>query len=469
LTLISEPLGYRHGREEPAPNACGTHMEKPAILIAEEDSGLRQRLRGLLLRRGFEVVAAADRTTALRSLQQERPCLVIAGSGREAWDGLELAQEIRRRESRIPIILVTTDSSEDRAVAALRAGVNDYFKQPVSLDAIGAAVGRCLGDALPGQGSSPSPSSPAGFERMIGKSPVMRDLRAQIMKVAPTDSTVLITGETGAGKELAAELIHRKSPRRHEPFVRIDCAAIPESLVESELFGYERGAFTGADCLKEGLLKLAGGGTVFFDEVGDMSLAAQAKILRAVETKEIRRLGARGSIPLRVRVIAATHRDLEAWASEGKFRQDLYFRLNVARVHIPPLRDRKEDIPLLSAHYIAESNGHRGERIEGFTDEVQQRLLRYQWPGNVRELKNLIEASFVDPPSGRVRFVDLPDHFRRRLQDADMLPRDERDRVLFALLSTKGNKSEAALKLNWSRMTLYRKLAKYRIEDVKSG
>jgi transcriptional regulator with PAS, ATPase and Fis domain len=286
-------------------------------------------------------------------------------------------------------------------------------------------------------------------------------------QVAQTDSNVLITGETGTGKQLVAEMIHRNSLRRDRAFVCINCAAIPDTLLESELFGYERGAFTGAFSLKEGWLKAANGGTAFFDEIGDMSHYAQAKILRTIETKELQRLGAQKSIALNLRVIAATNQDLEGLMSEGKFRKDLYFRLNVARVHLPPLRDRKEDIPLLLQHYIRELNLRFGREIEGFTDEALECLLQYSWPGNIRELKNLVEAIFVSLPSRRISVMDLPQHFIKQLRIREDCPQGERDRLLAALLSTNWNMSKAAQKLQWSRMTVYRKVAKYRILQSK--
>jgi transcriptional regulator with PAS, ATPase and Fis domain len=291
----------------------------------------------------------------------------------------------------------------------------------------------------------------------------MRDINAYIGQVASTDSTVLVTGETGTGKELVAELIHMRSHRAGKPFISINCAAIPETLLESELFGYERGAFTGAHMQKEGALKLANEGTAFFDEIGDMSLEGQAKILKAIESKEIRRLGGRGSIPLDIRVIAATNQPLERSVADGRFRKDLYFRLNVARIHLPPLRDRREDIPPLVDHYIRELNGRFGREVQGLTEEAMEPLLRYEWPGNVRELKNLLEAIFVTRPPRRIALTDLPEQLRRRLAEAEGLPEDEREQLLSALFSTRWNKSQAARKLHWSRMTLYRKMAKFHI------
>jgi two-component system response regulator HydG/two-component system response regulator AtoC len=292
----------------------------------------------------------------------------------------------------------------------------------------------------------------------------MRDLKAFLLRVAASDSNVLITGETGTGKDIVAELIHENDARRRGPFVRVNCAAVPETLVESELFGHEKGAFTGADCARDGLLKAAAGGTVFFDEIGDMSPFAQAKILRAVENHEIHRLGSQRDIPVDFRVLAATHRDLEKDAFEGRFRQDLYFRLNVSRIHVPPLRERKEDIPLLFDHYIRVFRSRRGLDVEGLAEDALESLVRYDWPGNVRELKNLVESSLVVATSRRISFADLPEDFRARLRRSETPQPGERERLVSALVSTRWNKTEAASRLNWSRMTLYRKMAKYEIE-----
>jgi transcriptional regulator with PAS, ATPase and Fis domain len=303
---------------------------------------------------------------------------------------------------------------------------------------------------------------------MIGESPSLGNIKAYLRKVASTDSNVLITGETGTGKEVTAELIHRHSGRRQKPLVCLNCAALPDSLLESELFGYQRGAFTGAEASNPGKLQQAEGGTVFFDEVGDMSPYAQAKVLRLLESKQVQRLGASQSVCLDIRVIAATNQDLEAAMAQGKFRQDLYFRLNVARIHLPPLRERRGDIPLLLQHYLREFNRRLGRRVEGFSEGALQQLLSYEWPGNIRELKNLLEATFVnleaDGPrarSQRICLEDLPEPFRSRFTDRPADGGGERDRLLTALLSTQWNKSQAAQKLHWSRMTLYRKLAKY--------
>jgi two-component system response regulator HydG/two-component system response regulator AtoC len=276
---------------------------------------------------------------------------------------------------------------------------------------------------------------------------------------------VLITGETGTGKERIAEAIHRFSPRRSNPMVCINCAALPESLLESELFGYEKGAFTGAHARYVGKLKAADGGTLLLDEIGDMSLPCQAKVLRALETLEIAPLGGNGKVPINIRVIAATNQELLPLIDQNRFRKDLFYRLNVVHLVLPPLRERKEDIPLLFQHYLDHFNQRFNEHVEGATPDALAALLRYDWPGNIRELRNLIEFLFVDPRS-TVAFNQLPERFRHL---GEVAGRPERERLVAALCATSWNKSRAARELNWSRMTLYRKLEKYQLSAATSA
>jgi DNA-binding NtrC family response regulator len=444
-------------------------MKKPAIIIAVDDAALRRHVRTLLPTQGCEVFEALDTADIFRFAQRQRPDLIILGPfGDGAWDILHIAQQIRRAERAVPLILIAAHSSEALAIAALRAGIADYFKYPLACGELAASITRCL-SGTPLHQSSSRCETAIHVRPMVGESPPMQHIKAYIGQVALTDSTVLITGESGTGKELAAEMIHRHSARHSKPFVGINCAAIPDSLLESELFGYEKGAFTGANARKEGQFQLADGGTIFLDEIGDMSPYAQAKILRAVESKALYRLGGQRSIPVDVRIIAATNQDIEQLVSEGKFRQDLYFRLNIGRIHLPPMRERVEDLPVLLDHYLRLFNRQFGLEAEGFSEEVLACLLTYHWPGNVREVKNLIEAifiNFINMPSRKITFRDLPEPFRRQLSEADHSPHSERERVLSALLLTNWNMSHAAQQLRWSRMTLYRKMRKYQI--VKS-
>ncbi|MGB8768537.1 MAG: sigma-54 dependent transcriptional regulator, partial [Candidatus Korobacteraceae bacterium] len=287
--------------------------------------------------------------------------------------------------------------------------------------------------------------------------------KAQMTKVAGADCTVLITGETGTGKELAAEFVHSHSPRRGKPFVCVNCAAIPDSLLESELFGHSKGAFTGAEDIREGVFAAADGGTIFLDEVGDMSLFAQAKILRVLERKEVCRLGGTQRRQLDVRFVAATNQDLEAMTQCGSFRKDLFFRLNVARVHLPPLRDRKDDIPLVIDHYCREFSCRAGCPTPTFSQDSFKYLLEYDWPGNIRELKNVLENLFLGEVPGEVHPGHLPAYLRELIEKSCNLSSSERDQLITALSAAQWNKSKAAEILHWSRMTLYRKMAKHQL------
>jgi transcriptional regulator with PAS, ATPase and Fis domain len=284
-----------------------------------------------------------------------------------------------------------------------------------------------------------------------------------IRRVAPADSSVVITGESGTGKDLVVQLVHARSPRRGHPFVAINCAAIPDTLLESELFGHEKGAFTGAHARKEGQLELAHRGTVLLDEIGDMSAYAQAKFLRVLESKELRRLGGAKMTPIDVRFIAATNRDIDRLIAEEKFRRDLYYRLNVVRVHLPPLRERKEDIPDLTEHFRHELNGRFRNAKDALSEDVLEAFLAHDWPGNIRELRNVLEATYLNSTRARISFADLPEYVRLRLKATKSIGHDERSRMIAVLLSTHWNMTKAAHQLHWSRMTLYRKTAKYNI------
>jgi DNA-binding NtrC family response regulator len=302
-------------------------------------------------------------------------------------------------------------------------------------------------------------------EPIIGASAAMCGIKQYMAQVAKSACSVLITGETGTGKELAAEFIHDNSSRRKQAFVCVNCAAIPESLLESELFGHAKGAFTGADHFRDGLLTSANGGTIFLDEIGDMSLCAQAKILRVIEKREVCRVGSNRGVQLDIRFVAATNQDVESMANRGTFRKDLYFRLNVARIHLPPLRERPEDIPSLLRHYCTNLADKAAASAPEFSEDSLRILQAYGWPGNIRELKNMVESLLLREPQVKIGVEDLPRHLRGLIENKTDLQQHERDALLAALFSAQWNKSEAAKRLNWSRMTLYRKIAKYRITD----
>jgi DNA-binding NtrC family response regulator len=446
-------------------------MKNPSLLLAECDETLRQNLKNGLLPHGFDLIEANGLKDVLRSLQDHQPDLVISGATpKSIHQGLKAAKAIRLRNRDVPIIFITKYSSEARVIAALRAGVNDYFKLPFSDNELLTSIQWNLSKSLPPAVHNTDSGATCSYhgQPMIGTSPSMQEIKTYLHKVASTDSTVLITGETGTGKELAAEMIHQKSSRHTNPFICINCAALPENLVESELFGYDRGAFTGAVADKPGKFVLAGGGSVFLDEIGDMNPYAQAKILRSIESKEVFPLGAEGAIPIDVRVIAATNQDPDKLMEEGKFRQDLYYRLNVARVHMPPLRDKREDIPLLIISIIENLNRRFKRKVLGLTDEAMAALFRYDWPGNVRELMNLLEAAFINLPPHKITYMGLSKKLQQRLKLSESVSQDERKLLVSALLETNWNKSKAAKELSWSRTTIYRKIFYYNVVEKRS-
>lgn len=447
-------------------------MTGPRILLLHERIEVRALWKGRLLRAGFPAIESARSSVDLLSFPPTSLSLLVCGDcSLDSDRSFKIIQLTRETHPFIPIIFVADHGSEELAVRALRAGVSDYIRESSLLEELAASVTRLLQR----RGSFQNEAAPDRKDQrkengeedsggqMVGSSPPMRAIKSCLARIAAADSNVLITGETGTGKELAAQFIHRAGARRNNPLVCINCAAIPDSLIESELFGYERGAFTGAICKTAGQLERADGGTVFLDEVGEMSPLAQAKMLRAIEGKEISRLGGRSSIRLNVRFVAATNQNLEKLVGEDKFRRDLFFRLNIVSLHLPPLRERLEDLPDLFHYYIADMNRRFKRSVAGFTDEAYKFLLNYAWPGNIRELRNLVEAIYVNLPSQEVEQIDLPAEFLRKLNAAFGAPASERDLLLSALLCTQWNKSKAAKQLNWSRMTIYRKIAKYRL------
>ncbi len=333
---------------------------------------------------------------------------------------------------------------------------------PAAFEDLAAAIVQHLSLTTP-PAAAPQTHPPAPEDPLVGETAQMRALKAYLATVATTDSNVLITGETGTGKEMVAQQLHRASRRQNKPFVCINCAAIPESLIESELFGYDRGAFTGATSARAGKLQQANGGTVFFDEIGEMSRFAQAKILRAIEAKEIYPLGAQRSIQLNVRIVAATNRDLEAMIRDDSFRSDLYFRLKVVRLTLPPLRDRLSDIPLLVRHWLPALNATFGRQVTTVTADVLRSLMAHSWPGNVRELKNVLEISFLHLPPHATTLASLPEPLDVLSTSVTNGGADEREQLLSALVATRWNISETARRLRWSRMTIYRRLAKYEL------
>jgi DNA-binding NtrC family response regulator len=439
----------------------------PSIQFLGEDVELRDSLARFSSQKGYEFSQYLEKQDLLREITKSSPTLIIIAPSRQnSWNVVGLAAEIRTLRKNIPLVLINNQSSEAQVMAALKLRVSDYFKYPVALPELVESLEGLVSSLSPCpiQANVVSHNIPFDYGALIGNSQLTQNIRKQLEHIAATDSTVLITGETGTGKDLIAHLIHRGSKRHHKPMVCINCAAVPDSLLEGELFGFEKGAFTGAHAFYEGKLKLAEGGSVFFDEIGDMSLSAQAKLLQVIENKEIYRLRGRRQVALDIRIIAATNQNLEKLQSEGKFRSDLYYRLDVADIELPPLRNRKEDIPLLMEHFIRHFNGLCGREVQGCTQEAMDILLRYDWPGNVRELRNLCEATFINLSSLDITGADLPKAFQQKVTVQGSTRVTERDLLLSTLLATNWNKTDTARKLHWSRTTLYRKMAKFDIQ-----
>ncbi len=392
-----------------------------------------------------------------RACRELRPFLERLGSGPQQEHDLQLCATLDR-----PVIAIAEHSSEDLAIAALRSGVRDYFKCPIPWREFESSLLKWM-PAVGGPAPACEPNGPLANIGLVGESTCIRNIRQQVCRLAAVDSMVLITGETGTGKELVAQSIHQLSTRSKSPFVSINCAAIPDTLLESELFGHERGAFTGANQTKRGMFESSAEGTIFLDEVGDMSAYSQAKILRVLETREVNRLGGREAAPLRCRFIAATNQELERSVADSRFRKDLFFRLNVTRVELAPLRERKQDIPTLCQHFVNEFNRRFGTHVRGLEKELLDLLCQHDWPGNVRELRNFLEATFANSPSPALAIVDVPDFFRRIFGHTETRNNAERERLLSALTACRWNKSLAAKAMHCSRMTLYRRMSKYEI------
>ncbi|HIU18338.1 MAG TPA: sigma 54-interacting transcriptional regulator [Candidatus Avidesulfovibrio excrementigallinarum] len=439
---------------------------KPVVLVVDDDESHRGMLRTLLRRWGYAVEEAGSGAAA-EALCREKAYDAILSDIRmaEKDDGIRSMRAILADNPAIPVIMMTGYSSVETAVEALRFGAYDYLMKPLDFDQLKQTLTRALAHTRHGEATA----GRDGLEEssILGNSPAMQELTALIATVAPSDATVLITGESGTGKELVARAIQRAGTRQDKPFVTINCAAISESLLESELFGHEKGAFTGADRRRDGRFAQADGGTLFLDEIGELPLQLQAKLLRALQQGEVQRVGSDTPFVVDVRVIAATNRDLRQEVAEGRFREDLYYRLNVIGLEVPPLRRRKEDIPLLAGVFLKRFAQANRKDIKGFTPQAMALLNRYSWPGNVRELENAVERAVILCPGGFVSENELPMAVREGGQepagDAALLPLDEVERqtILATLRAVDDNKSEAARRLGITRATLHNKLRRY--------
>jgi two-component system response regulator AtoC len=435
------------------------------VLIAEDDPVALGLLSEVLQGRGHDVVRADSAEEALERAAGFEPQVVVTDVRMGPMDGVDLLHRLRARDARVQIVVVTAFGSLATAVDAIRGGAFDYLSKPFGMDEMCAVVDR----ALEAWGSVPTGTEegPVEVRELLGRSPAMTRVFKDVARASPLRAAVLIQGETGTGKELVARAIHDASDRAEGPYVTVSCPSLPEGLLESELFGHVRGAFTGASGEHRGLFRAASGGTLLLDEIGDMPLAIQAKLLRVLETSEVRSVGASSAEQVDVRVLAATHRDLERCVEEGTFRQDLLYRLNTITITLPPLRERLEDLELLCTHFLALHAGGAGTRHE-LTPAALAALRAYAWPGNVRELSHVLERAVALAAGPRVDVEDLPAQVRDPVGTApapspQRLADVERAHILSVLDSVGGKRARAAGLLGIDRKTLYRKLLRYGI------
>ena len=479
-------------------------MEKGRIIIVEDEQNILGMLDELLTAKGYSVDPFLDPKGALIALKNNSYQLLITDLMMPKVDGLQLINFIQKEYLNTLGIVITGYGSLDTAISALRCGAFDYLLKPFKFEEVLSSVESAMqysrlltGDSIPKKLTAKANllrrfsenravrenallrsflKDKYKFENIIGVSFGMQKVFELIEKVADTNATVLISGESGVGKELVARALHFNSSRRDKPLVVVNCGAVPETLLESELFGYEKGAFTGANATRLGRFELADGGTIFLDELGDMSFNLQVKLLRAIQEKAFERVGGSKTIDVDLRIIAATNRNLEDLVREGKFREDLYYRLNVVPIHMPPLRERKQDVPLLFAHFLEKSNAMNSANVEGFSEETMEVLMEYDYPGNVRELQNLVERLVVLKKKGFIGIEDLPEKFyiqqRPENERVDLhrgydtlVSEFEQSLILKALNETNGVKSKAAQILSMNRTTLIEKMKRLGIAE----
>lgn len=446
-------------------------MPEPVVLVVDDEEGIRESLSNIFEDEGYDVVTAESGEEAIRIIKEQSPDLALLDVWLSGMDGIQTLQEIKSIKEDLPVIMISGHGNIELAVKATRIGAYDFLEKPLSLERVLLASKRALERRALEIENRALKDDLTRKWRLIGESSKMKNLREQIDMAAQSNSRVLILGESGSGKEVVARLLHKRSPRAEKPFVEVNCAAIPQELIESELFGHEKGSFTGAFEKKKGKFELADKGTLFLDEVGDMSLQTQAKVLRVIETQEFQRVGGNRNIKVDVRIIAATNKDLKEEVKKGNFREDLYFRLNVIPLSVPPLREKKEDIPDLVEYFLESLAVEYGQHPKKIMPEVMKSLQDYDWPGNIRELKNVIERLVIMTPSNAITSKNLfmrseherSDYFAYRiLKDA----RDafERDFIAKKLEENNWNISKTAEILDIERSNLHRKIKAY---DIK--
>jgi putative PEP-CTERM system response regulator len=445
------------------------------VLIVDDEKNIRAGLGRALEMDGYRTLLAGDGQEALDVIRDEEVDLVIADLKMPRLSGEELLRRVVDQYPTVPVIILTGHGTIETAVQAMRDGAYDFLTKPVSLDRLSLLAKRALSTrelVLQHRRLQHELDSQRESSAIIGKSTEMQRLMEVVRQVAPTKASVLITGESGVGKELIADAIHRLSDRSEQPMVKVHCAALSESLLESELFGHEKGAFTGAIGRKRGRFELANTGTVFLDEIGEINQSVQIKILRVLQEKQFERVGGEETISVDVRIVSATNRDLRAEIAEGRFREDLFYRLNVVNIHVPPLRERKEDIPLLTAAFIKEFARENGKAVEGIDPRARAALHKHDWPGNIRELRNSIESAVVMAKGSVITLDDLPPSINPDGDEGDTirigvgvrLDEAEREIIRSTLAACNGNKTRTAEILGIGRKTLHRKITDYGLE-----
>jgi two-component system nitrogen regulation response regulator NtrX len=453
---------------------------KPSILIVDDEPGVRSALGGVLRDEGYAVEAVASGEACLDRLTRGPVDLIVLDVWLPGMDGLATLQRLRERQIDVQVVLISGHGNIESAVRAIKMGAFDFVEKPLSLEKTVLVVRNALHQRRLEAENRALRARVDRTQTMVGESYAMRQLREQVAMAAPTNGRVLIYGENGTGKELVARTIHALSRRRAAAFVEVNCAAIPEELIESELFGHVRGAFTGAVADRRGKFEAADGGTIFLDEIGDMSLKTQAKVLRVLQEQTMEAVGGTSRIRVDARVLAATNKDLQTEIRSGTFRDDLYFRLNVIPIFVPPLRERREDIPLLADHFMAEFAREYGRRAKNFEAPAVSVLQRYPWPGNVRELRNVIERLMIMVPGDAISVADVGFLDRAgpaepasiatvggRLTLHEARDRFEKDLILHTLAEQQGNMSRTAEVLGVERSNLYRKLRAFGVAPTR--
>ncbi|MDX9827254.1 MAG: sigma-54 dependent transcriptional regulator [Spirochaetia bacterium] len=446
------------------------------ILIVDDEKNIRDGLAEAFALEGYATLCAQDGQEAQSILDDHYVDLVVTDLKMPKVSGMELLQYIKRHWQNVPVIIITAHGDISEAVAAMQYGALEFITKPLDLDHLLKLTKNALEIrelSIKNQELREEVLAQQRISSIIGKSPVMRKIFDLVRKVAPTKASVLITGESGVGKELIADAIHNLSPRRDKPLIKVHCAALAESLLESELFGHEKGAFTGAQNRKRGRFEMADSGSLFLDEIGEINQNVQIKILRVLQERKFERVGGESTLEVDVRFIAATNKDLKLEIEEGRFREDLYYRLNVVNIHVPPLRERREDIPLLAATFLHEFSQENGKEIEGFETRAKQALFAYDWPGNVRELRNCIESAVVMASGRFIAMEDLPPGPRSTQEKTEIhIPAlssmAEAEKILIAetLAMLGWNKTKTAEVLKIGRKTLYQKIDEYGIAQV---